>query len=819
VGAAVRPRGKFLFAGPDKLYVKGVTYGPFPPGDDGEYGPRERVRADFSDIAAAGANTVRLYTRPPMWLVDAAAEAGLRVLFGAAWGQHLRFLDDPRLLADSLKQTEQLAAACRGHPAVLMYSIGNEIPAPVVRWYGPRRIEQHLRRLCDASKQGDPDTPVTYVNYPPTEYLDLSFLDVVSFNVFLEDRERLERYIARLQNLAGERPLLLTEIGLDSLRNGEATQAASLSWQVRAAFAAGCAGACVFSWTDEWHRGGEAVTDWAFGLTDRERHPKPALHAVQSAFAEAPGLRRSGLPAASVVVCTYNGARTIRRCLEALGRLDYPDYEVIVVNDGSTDQTAAIAGEFPIRLLTTENRGLSAARNTGLGAARGKIVAYVDDDAYPDPHWLQYLAGTLQAGHAGAGGPNLPVPEDGPTAACIAQTPGNPTHVLLSDTVAEHVPGCNMAYWKWTLEAIGGFDRQFRIAGDDVDACWRLQERGWTLGFSPAAQVWHHRRGTVRAFWRQQVNYGRAEADLERKWPAKYNAIGHARWAGRLYGLGLPPALVPRPRRIYHGVWGMALFQHVYPSARGLVWALPSMPEWYGAMALFAVLSVLGLAWSPLLVFAPMLGAMILFAGAQAIVHAARARLPADGASIGRQIRMRGLIAVLYLLQPLARCVGRTHYGLTPWRLRGVHGFTWPLSCSMEHWHETWRDPFARLADLEGTLREGGAVVVRGGEFVPWDLELRGGLVGRVRIRQFAADLPHRAQHVRLEAQPRCAGAAVLLFLLLGLICAGATAQQRFALAGAAWLGAAMLAAIAVREIGAAMATFKRAVGRLGGPK
>ena len=76
----------------------------------------------------------------------------------------------------------------------------------------------------------------------------------------------------------------------------------------------------------------------------------------------------------------------------------------------------------------------------------------------------------------------------------MAHAPGGPVHVLLSDEVAEHIPGCNMAYRLDRLRAIGGFDPRFRIAGDDVDICWRLQERGWTLGFSPAAVVWHHRR-------------------------------------------------------------------------------------------------------------------------------------------------------------------------------------------------------------------------------------------------------------------------------------------------------------------------------------
>src|SRR5438034_1120932 len=77
-------------------------------------------------------------------------------------------------------------------------------------------------------------------------------------------------------------------IGLDSLRNGSENQSRFLDWQVRTAFAEGCAGAFVFSWTDEWYRGGHDILDWAFGLTDWERRPKPALEAVQRAFTEVP---------------------------------------------------------------------------------------------------------------------------------------------------------------------------------------------------------------------------------------------------------------------------------------------------------------------------------------------------------------------------------------------------------------------------------------------------------------------------------------------------------------------------------------------------
>ena len=157
-------------------------------------------------------------------------------------------------------------------------------------------------------------------------------------------------------------------------------------------------------------------------------------------------------------------------------------------------------------------------------------------------------------------------------------------HVLLSDREAEHIPGCNMAFRTECLEAIGGFDPQFRVAGDDVDVCWRLRECGWTLGFHPAAVVWHHRRNSVRAYWKQQRGYGKAEALLKKKWPEKYNGTGQLTWAGRIYSRGLTRALDFRRGRIYHGMWGAAPFQRLYQPAPRTLYSLSLMPEWYLAI-------------------------------------------------------------------------------------------------------------------------------------------------------------------------------------------------------------------------------------------
>ena len=680
VGPETRPelvrlnvKGKFLFSGERKLWVKGVSYGTFEPDANGnEFHDRKKVEADLSLIASYGFNAIRTYTVPPRWLLDSAYKSRLRVMVGLPWEQHVTFLDDRRRSHEIRERLFIGVSQCAGHPAVLCYAIGNEIPALIVRWHGAHRIEQYLRSLWEGAKQEDPEALFTYVNFPSTEYLELDFVDLVCFNVYLETPQSLSAYIARLQNIACDRPLLLAELGLDSIRNGEDAQANTLDWQVRTAFAEGCAGAFVFSWTDEWHRGGHHITDWAFGLTDRHRQAKPALRAVACAFSEVPFRVDEQWPRISVILCSHNGERTIRECLEGLLKLDYPDYEVIVVDDGSTDETPEIAAQYPFRLISTENCGLSSARNTGLEAATGEIVAYIDDDAYPDPDWLKYLARTfMTTNHAGVGGPNIPPAGSGVIADSVAAAPGGPIHVLLSDREAEHIVGCNMAFRKSSLEAIGGFDVRFRTAGDDVDVCWRLQQAGETLGFNPAAVVWHYRRNSIRAFWKQQRGYGRAEALLEMKWPEKYNAAGHFHWAGRIYSPGSSRSRTRRGR-VFHGVWGGALFQSVYEPAAGFLASLPSMPEWYLIIACLAGISAIGSLWRRALAAAPLVLAATALTVGRAVVRALRASFPTKHESRAVRFMLRAMTAVLFLMQPLARLIGRLRHGLSPWRRRGT---------------------------------------------------------------------------------------------------------------------------------------------------
>jgi O-antigen biosynthesis protein len=784
--------GRSLVLGEEKLHVRGVTYGTFRSVDGCSFPTPEQVRLDFAAMAAAGANAFRTYVPPPSWLLDLALEHGLRAMVGLAWEQHIAFLDDPGRAARIVAEVAAQVRECAAHPAILCYSVGNEIPAQIVRWHGKRRVEKFLERLYREAKAEDPEGLVTYVSYPSTEYLELPFLDLAAFNVFLEQEATFESYLARLQNLCADRPLLIAEAGLDSRRNGERAQARTVSWQVRHAFGTGAAGIFIFSWTDEWHRGGQDIADWDFGLVDRERRPKPALAAIRNAFSTIPFPAPEPWPRVSVVVCTHKGAATLGECLERVGRVGYPDFETIVVDDGSVDGSAALARAHGAILVQTEHLGLSHARNAGIARATGEVVAFLDDDAYPDPDWLHHLAAGLRtSGHAGIGGPNIPPDDDGLVADCVAVAPGGPIHVLVSDREAEHLPGCNMAFRKRALEEVGGFDERFLVAGDDVDVCWRLQRAGHTLGFSAGAVVIHRRRDSVRRYLRQQYGYGKAEALLEQKWPERYNRAGSSRWSGRIYDS--PAASTANRRtRVGYGSWGSGLFQSIYEPGPGAFFGSALTPEVLLLIGALGAMSALGALWTPLLAAIPPFLTGLATVLWQALASGWRASRPPPGSSRLEALRRRCLTSILFLLQPLARLAGRLRGGLSPWRRRSRPRLASPRPRTVRVWSESWRSPQAWIQELQDALAARGGFIRSGGPFDRWDLDLRAGLFAGVKIRTAVEEHGSGRQLLRVRIWPRASARGPLM--ICGLTVLSALAW----LAGSPGLGILTVIAVLV---------------------
>jgi GT2 family glycosyltransferase len=761
----VRADGKFFRLGHHRWHPKGVTYGPFRPREEGWFiPPRAQVQSDFDAMQRMGINAIRVYHPPPRWLLDDACERGIRVLIDIPWQKHRCFFEDWPARQDAIDRVRRTARELGDHPGVFALSVANEVPTAIVRFYGAARVERFIERLMDVARKEAPDCLVTYTNYPSTEYLCPRQQDFTCFNVYLDDPETLGRYLDRLQHVAGDTPLVLGEYGLDSWRHGDERQAQALRRHVEQVFQKGLAGSFVFAYTDEWFTGGHEIEDWAFGIVDRHRCPKPAAAALAEAWSRVPLIDRSRLPKVSVVVCSYNGASTLEQCLESLGRLDYPDYEIILVDDGSTDRTPEIAARYPdVRCIRQDNQGLSVARNVGARVATGDVVAYSDSDCVADESWLLYLMTAMQDQDVEAiGGPNITPDEDGWVAKCVAVSPGNPAHVMLDDRLAEHIPGCNMAFRRDLLLKIGGFDPQFRQAGDDVDICWRFMDEGWRIGYAPAAVVWHHRRCTAKAFYRQQKGYGRAEAMLQFKHPARFNSLSCSRWSGVIYGDRAAPMAVREPV-IYHGRFGEALFQFLYRPKEYRPWVYFTFLEWHLLAGFFAVLS-LGL---------PAFASVSLIMWTLTLASAARAAwyapLPEDAPSYCRL-----LVMFFQLMQPVTRSWHHYAYRLQHWKQAVDHAseLDW-APASMKRISAHQRDMYWQSHEGVGREQLLDAMVQAAcqkgwpGDFHnPWeryDMALTGDVAHRIHVLTVTEELGGPKRFTRVRCTLRRTQAATLL--------------------------------------------------------
>ena len=728
----IRAVAKFFFDGERKFFVKGITYGPFKPDAAGDYlGTPEQVQRDLAQMGEVGINLVRIYHQPPLWFLDRCAAAGIRVLVTLPWAKHVEFLRERSSRAAVVESVRAAVSEHAGHQAIFGYVVGNEISPTMVRWLDVRRVTEFLEYLIRIARAENPNVLFSYASYPPTEFLLPQNVDFLCFNVYLHNQRDFERYLLRLQNLAEERPLILGEFGMDTIRHPEEEQAEMLSWHLDSVVKCGLAGTVFFAWTDEWFTGGQEITDWAFGIVTRTREPKKSFHALRDKLgrdkAALPQHSLPRTPFVSVIVCSFNGGATLAACLESLGKIDYPSYEVILVDDGSTDDTATIAAGFPdVRYIHQANHGLSHARNTGAANARGEIFAYTDSDCMADTDWLYYLIGTLLSGnYAGVGGPNVSPPARNWVQACVAAAPGGPSHVLLTDTVAEHIPGCNMAWYRWAFESVGGFDVEYRKAGDDVDFCWRIQQAGWEISFSPTAIVWHHRRFTLEAFRRQQEGYGEAESMLRFKHLIFFGPTGSAKWRGQIYGTPRFSWFINRPI-IYHGVFGEGFFQSIYPTPQSELAGYLSSVEWFALTVFLFGLGIFlpGLRILPYL----MLGGTLCVA----LSYMLRARIEPKFDTVAARL----LVMFLAFAQPLVRGWSRyftwLHFKRTPRAVIATHEvmpagskFAGNLS-RRSYWSDNGNDRHQLLGTIFALLEEEGWRYSSDSGWNDWDIQIYG---------------------------------------------------------------------------------------------
>jgi GT2 family glycosyltransferase len=217
-------------------------------------------------------------------------------------------------------------------------------------------------------------------------------------------------------------------------------------------------------------------------------------------------------PFFSIIIPNWNGARHLPTCLDALRRQTYRAFEVILVDNGSTDESLALVKrDYPeVQVLRLpRNRGLTGACNAGAALARGDVLVMLNNDTEADPGWLEALAATLRA-HPDAGAvasklllfDRRDVLHSAGDFYGIDGIPGNrgvwQQDQGQYDDQVEVFGACGgaAAYRRAAWEEAGGFDEGFFMYCEDVDLAWRLRLLGWRAVFAPAARVYHRLSAT-----------------------------------------------------------------------------------------------------------------------------------------------------------------------------------------------------------------------------------------------------------------------------------------------------------------------------------
>ncbi len=720
---SVAAHGKFFTSGGRKFFLKAMRLETGP--DALDFNERLRLQIRLQELKEA--HTTGLVVNGPQaeTVLDFAGQLGL--------GAMLEIAIDPEELVDRSRlrtvtsRVSRTATLFRGHRGVAGYLLDLRADQYWLKTQGVDRIRHRLRDLLRTIKEHDGSVLVAIRHRPETRALTLFEEDLIYSSVGAVGLSELRNYILSLHNIAEARPVVV-EFEQPSPAQDE---------QVACAFALGAAGVVA-------------------GPT--RPAPRPDLLQVRRLTADEllPFVTLNGAcppklpqaPMVTVVICAYDAERTMRPCLESLRTLDYPNYEVVIVDDGSRDRTAEIAMDFPeFRLIRQPNKGLSEARNVGMHAARGEIIAYTDSDCVVDPHWLALMVRAMVENQFDAcGGPNYAPAEESRVAACVAASPGAPCHVLTAEDRAEHLAGCNMLFRKSLLLKLGGFDPQFTAAGDDVDICWRALDAGAVLGFCPAAFVWHFRRNTIKAYYHQQRGYGRAEAMLYFKYPQRFNTLGQIIWKGRIPGLArtLPGG---GRKRVMWATGSRAFFQTIYEREQGLLKFLPQTLEWNLA-AIFILAISIAAGWTML----PAL-AMLAMGPIWALHYGWQAQIEKRHACFNSRV----MVAALSYSGPMTRALTRYRLRLRgawsvrtgadraprqratiDWRARGLR---------LAYWNERWTPREALLDRLVKLFARRGRPVIVDQGWNDHDLEVRPDAWTRIEIK--TADEEHEGGRLK----------------------------------------------------------------------
>jgi glycosyltransferase involved in cell wall biosynthesis len=501
----VAGRGKFLSREGRKFLLKATRL----PDIAGSLDFNEKLALCKRLDHAAAANATALISTAAQaeTVLGIAGHAGLYVLVEIAVDPS--DLDSSRGLRAAAARIAKTANVLRSYPALLGYLIDCPIDPENLSVHALDQVRRRLATLVSAIRESSGRRLVAFkrrVHTPPLALIDEDLIYATLANV---TPAGLRSAILALHNLAGARPLVI-EFGEEFPGQEEL---------VAHAFGHGAAGVVAPAMRPA------ASPGWLNGrmLSAGELPPFATLEGSSTPL---PAV----MPMVSVVVCARDDDGTISECLESIGRLQYPNYELIVIDHGSHDRISEIAAvPGGARLIRQPGAGFGAARNAAVRAARGELIAFTRADCVVDPDWLTLAVHTMIDGGLDACcGPIYASPENRGLVTRIIASLSSPTTMIAHGDLGVQLTDGNIVVRKASLFDAGGFDPRFDDAGGDIDLSARMIDAGLGLGWCPAGTVWRREGDTPREFYERRIRRGRADALLAMKYPARFS-VCHSR--------------------------------------------------------------------------------------------------------------------------------------------------------------------------------------------------------------------------------------------------------------------------------------------------
>jgi len=252
----------------------------------------------------------------------------------------------------------------------------------------------------------------------------------------------------------------------------------------------------------------------------------------------------------SVIIPVKDGERTLDRCLQAVLHQQDLDllYEVIVVDDGSSDDTVRIAQQYDVRVYSQPNGGPAAARNTGATFAQGDLLVFTDVDCQPTPGWLSALLAALENPEIIAAKGVYRTRQQAPVARFVQQEYAHKYRRLNKQRYIDFIDTYSAIYRRNVFVQNGGFDTTFTGAtAEDADLSFRLARKGYKMAFAPQAVVYHQHDENLKEYFQRKFGYGYWRAYIYDRMPDKACADSHTarslRWQIPLLGLGVAALL------------------------------------------------------------------------------------------------------------------------------------------------------------------------------------------------------------------------------------------------------------------------------------